>query len=237
MSAIGPIVLRISAPSENCALLIGRNPLRKRRWHMLRLHRVGIGTFAAMFGLMVLGSSVLGEDDPFAKLMPRKVGSSACFHRDYDAAHLKQHPRQATQSIVMSLKYEIPESLHPSARVMMRRKGAKEPFYVAAGCGWGEHSAKDAKAAQRLLGAMRDPSGLDCTAIEFTTSAREAGFFTIDLSSDMRSMVVAFEDFVAAWRGMSQEKPAPDLALGPQVSRVPARADQPFGMQDVRRGD
>jgi hypothetical protein len=29
-------------------------------------------------------------------------------------------------------------------------------------------------------------------------------------------MVVAFEDFVAAWRGMSQEKPAPDLALGPQ---------------------
>jgi hypothetical protein len=63
---------------------------------------------------------------------------------------------------------------------------------------------------------MRDPSGLDCTAIEFTNSAREAGFFTIDLSSDMRSMVVAFEDFVAAWRGMSQEKPAPDLALGPQ---------------------
>jgi hypothetical protein len=122
---------------------------------MLRLHRVGIGTFAAMFGLM-FGSSVRGEDDPFAKLMPRKVGSSACFHRDYDAAHLKQHPRQATQSIVMSLKYEIPESLHPSARVMMRRKGAKEPLYVAAGCGWGEHSAKDAKAAQRLLGAMRD---------------------------------------------------------------------------------
>src|SRR5262249_24494964 len=88
-------------------------------------HRVGIGTFAAMFGLMVLGSSVRGEDDPFAKLMPRKVGSSACFHRDYDAAHLKQHPRQATQSIVMLLKYEIPESLHPSARVMMRRKGSQ----------------------------------------------------------------------------------------------------------------
>src|SRR5262245_42637951 len=110
----------------------------ERRWHMLRLHRVGIGTFAAMFGLMVLGSTVRGEDDPFAKLMPRKVGSSACFHRDYDAAHLKQHPRQATQSIAVSLKYEIPESLHPSARVMMRRKGAKEPFYVAAGCGWGD---------------------------------------------------------------------------------------------------
>jgi len=158
---------------------------------MLRLHR--LGTFAATFGLMVLGSSLRGEDDPFAQLMPRKVGSSACFHRDYDAAHLKRHPRQATQSIVMSLKYEIPESLHPSARVMMRRKGTKEPFYVAAGCGWGEHSVRDAKAAQRLLGAMRAPSGLDCTAIEFTTSAREAGFFTIDLS-----------------------KPAPDLALGPQ---------------------
>src|SRR5262245_63512023 len=108
---------------------------------MLRLHRVGIGTFAAMFGLMVLGSSVRGEDDAFAKLMPRNVGSSACFHRDYDAAHLKQHSRQATQSIVMSLKYEINESLHLSERVMMRRKGDKEPLYVAAGCGWGEHSA------------------------------------------------------------------------------------------------
>jgi hypothetical protein len=34
---------------------------------MLRLHRVGIGTFAAMFGLMVLGSSVRGEDDPFVR--------------------------------------------------------------------------------------------------------------------------------------------------------------------------
>jgi len=44
----------------------------------------------------------------------------------------------------------------------------------------------------------------------------KACFFTIDLSSDMRSMVVAFEDFVAAWRGMSQEKPAPDLAFGPE---------------------
>src|SRR5262249_47224661 len=143
-------------------------------------------------------ASVRGEDDQFAKLLQITVGSSACFHRDYDAAHLKQHPRQATQSIVMSLKYEIPESLHPSARVMMRRKGAKEPLYVAAGCGWGEHSAKDAKAAQRLLGAMRDPSGLDCTAIEFTNSARDAGFFTIDLSSDMRIMIGALDDFVAS---------------------------------------
>jgi Na+/glutamate symporter len=39
---------------------------------MLRLHRVGIGMFAATFGLIAAGLIVGGEDDPFAKLTPKK---------------------------------------------------------------------------------------------------------------------------------------------------------------------
>jgi hypothetical protein len=200
---------------------------------MLRSPRFRIGMLAAAFGLWVLGASARGEDDPLAKLMPRRVGSSACFGRDYDAAHLKQHPGQATQSILLSLKYEIDASLHPFARVMMRRKDAKAPYYVLAGCEWNAQSAQHAKAAQRVLGATRDPNGLDCTALESTSSAREAGFFIIALSSDMRTAVVAFDDFVAAWRGMDQEKPAPDLALAVEdrvfrLARTSASACKPI---------
>jgi hypothetical protein len=44
---------------------------------MLRLHRVGIGMFAATFGLIAARLIVGGEDDPFAKLTPKKGWKAA----------------------------------------------------------------------------------------------------------------------------------------------------------------
>ena len=61
--------------------------------------------------------------------MPRKDGLSACFRRDYDAAHLKANPAQATQSILLSLKYQDGNVEGLILRLMMKRKDSREALF------------------------------------------------------------------------------------------------------------
>ena len=52
------------------------------------------------------GALAQSNDDPLSRAVPRREGASACFTRSYDGAHLKAHPRQVTQSVMLSLRYE-----------------------------------------------------------------------------------------------------------------------------------
>jgi hypothetical protein len=185
---------------------------------MPRLHRHSVAALVVL-GLLALAPPARAADDALGFVVERKDGNSACFRRDYDAAHLRAHPGQKTQSIVLSLKYEGGTVEGFAGRVMMRHAGSQDAFYIYAGCDWSAHK-QPGQAAASLLGAARNPHGLDCIAIESGSSAREAGSIVVDFASDGRKAVAVFDTPIAAWRGMDQRDPAPDLELG--------RADRVF---------
>ena len=162
---------------------------------------------------LALSSAAQAQGDPRDKLMPRKDGMSACFRRDYGAAHLKANPAQATQSILLSLKYQDGNVEGLILRVMMKRKDSAKPYYMMGGCDWAEHKTPGAQAA-RVLGSARHSRGLDCIMLESRESARESGEFIVDFSADMKTAVAVSDDVIAAWHGMDQGEPAPDLKLG-----------------------
>ena len=164
-------------------------------------------------GWLALSPPEQGQADPRDKLMPRKDGQSACFRRDYDAAHLKVHPGQATQAILISLKYEDGNVEGVMVRAMMKRKGGATPYFMMGGCDWAEHKKPGPEAA-RILGAARHSRGLVCLMLEAGHSARESGQIVFDFSADARTGVAVFDPVIAAWRGMDQSKSAPDLTLG-----------------------
>src|SRR6266576_1224664 len=89
--------------------------------------------------LIALSCAARAEDDPRETLMPRKDGMSACFRRDYEPAHLKANPAQATQSILLSLKYQDGNVEGLMLRVMMKRKDSPKPYFMMGGCDWAEH--------------------------------------------------------------------------------------------------
>ena len=153
------------------------------------------------------------QDDPRDKLMPRKDGMSACFRRDYDAAHLKANPAQATQSILLSLKYQDGNVEGVILRVMMKRKDSAKPYFMMGGCDWAEHQTPGAQAV-RILSASRHSRGLDCIMLESRESARESGEIIVDFSADMKTAVAVSDNVIAAWHGMDQGEAAPDLNLG-----------------------
>jgi len=175
------------------------------------LSQFAVAALAA--GLFVYSHTTQAQDDPRDKLMPRKDGVSACFRRDYDAAHLKANPAQATQSILLSLQYEGGNFEGAYVRVMMKRKESAAPYYMMGGCDWAEHKTLNAQAA-RILGAARLQRGFDCIMLEDSSSARESGSIDINFSADARTAVAVFEPDIAAWRGMDQSRYAPNLKLG-----------------------
>lgn len=171
--------------------------------------RLAVG--AAFF--IALSCTAQAQDDPRDKLMPRKDGQSACFRRDYDAAHLKANPAQATQSVLLSLKYEGGNVEGLILRLMMKRKDSPKPYFMMGGCDWAEHKTPGAHAA-RALGNARLLRGLDCIMLESRESARESGDVIIDFSADARTAVAVSDNVIAAWHGMDQSEAAPDLTLG-----------------------
>ena len=166
---------------------------------------------AALF--IALSCAAQAQDDPRDTLMPRKDGRSACFRRDYDAVHLKANPAQATQSILLSLKYQDGNAEGLILRLMMKRKDSAKPYFMMGGCDWAEHKTPGAHAA-RALGNARLLRGLDCIMLESRESARESGDVIIDFSADAKTAVAVSDNVIAAWHGMDQSEAAPDLTLG-----------------------
>jgi hypothetical protein len=165
--------------------------------------------------------------NPLSELMPAKAGASACFGRDYDAAHLKTHPAQKTQSVPLSFKYEDGQNF-PSVRVMLRQKGHEQPFYIVGSCSWEEHVNRDVK-GKRFDAAFKKEAGVDCDAISAPSSAEESGDFLIDLAPDGRTLVLYLFDNIAAWSGTDQAHDSIALALDTEdlifrLERTPSNA-------------
>jgi hypothetical protein len=158
---------------------------------MIRLPALGLAA-------LILAGGPAGAA-PLSRVIEPKTGNSACFARDYDAAHLRRYPHQATQSVMVSLKYDASESA-PVGRIMLRQRGRAEPLHVVGSCNFEVRANRDIQ-GNRLIRAFQKESGHDCLAITAPASAEEGGYFLVDLAADGRTLMLYLEDHVRAWRG------------------------------------
>jgi hypothetical protein len=162
--------------------------------------------------LLALGSTCAlaeGEDNPLTRLVPREDGRNACFTRTYDAAHLKRHQGQATQSIMLSLRFE-PE-VHHVVRIMLRQKS--RTLYIVGTCSWSDEANLGVD-GKPLMQAFTKKSGLDCHVSTGLNSDEESGDFPIDLPEGGRTLTAYLFDRVAAWTSTDQRRKTIALRLG-----------------------
>ncbi len=156
-----------------------------------------IRPLAVGIACLVLGGSAGAT--PLSRVIEPKTGNSACFVRDYDAAHLRRHPQQAIQSIMVSMKFDASES-SPVTRIMLRQRGRAEPLHIVGSCNFEVRANRDTQ-GNRLIRSFQRESAHDCLAITAPSSAEEGGYFLIDLAADGRTLTLYLEDQVRAWRG------------------------------------
>jgi hypothetical protein len=169
---------------------------------------------AALAILLALGggASAEGTDNPLTRMVPREDGSSACFTRSYDAAHLKRIPRQKTQGITLSLRFEQASNTH-IVRIMLRQKDRPTPLHIVGGGNWSDEANLGVD-GKPLMQEFTRTSGLDCHVSRGLDSDEESGDFPIDLPEGGKSLTAYLFDRVAAWSGTDQRKKTIDLRLG-----------------------
>jgi len=150
------------------------------------------------------------SEDPLARAVPQREGASACFMRSYDGPHLKAHPRQMTQSVMLSLRYE--HGYH-TVRIALQQKNKPAPFYVVGGCGWSE-TANRGVDDKPLVKEFKATSGLDCHAYAGLNSDQEGGDFPIDFAAGGTALTLYLVDQTSAWSGPDQKKKTIGLRLG-----------------------
>jgi hypothetical protein len=164
--------------------------------------------------LLSFGSSALAQskDDPLTRAVPRVDGSSACFSRAFDGAHLKQHPRQMTHTVLLSLRFEEDAGYH-IIRIMLREKNRPAPLHIVGVCHWSD-KANLGVDDKPLIKAFKATSGLDCAAYAGIVSDEEGGDFPIDFAEDGNSLTLYLFDQISAWRGTNQRKKTIGARLG-----------------------
>ena len=90
--------------------------------------------------------------DPLSPLTSAK-GSMLCFRHDYSPAHLAQHPKQTTKSVLLAFQEGF------VSIVVTPRIGARK--VIGAGCGWAPGAGIDTS-GHKMIPNFNKPAGFDC---------------------------------------------------------------------------
>jgi hypothetical protein len=166
--------------------------------------------FALVLASPVLGLPADAADDPLTRIVPK--AESACFRRDYDAAHMKSHRAQAVSGMLVSLKRETDPNMQGVAiRVAFRRNG--ETLYAWGGCAWSESASRDIR-GQRLIKEFKGDGAADCMATVAPSSAEEGGDFVISPDPGGRTLLVYLDSGLRLHRGTSGRWTTPFIEFG-----------------------
>lgn len=165
-----------------------------------------------LYALLVFNAPAHAADDTLARIVPPTDGASVCFERRYDARHLKRNPRQRTTHILLSFRYQGNDGTHIE-RIALTRRGESTPLYFAGGCDWSERANRNTS-GQRLLAYYPKDAGYACIALTAPGSAREGGFFLIDLANDGKSATLYFNTPIEAMAGADGHGFHGDVRLG-----------------------
>ena len=130
-----------------------------------------------------------------------------CYRRDYDAAHLRRVPGQATQTVLLSFRKD-------ATRIMLRQRG--RDHYIVAACDWSDKAAYDTS-GRLMIKAFKGPGGYDCIVMISPESAEEGGYVLLDLAGgDGSSLTLHADSPVKARTSLNMKARVTDLALSAQ---------------------
>lgn len=169
----------------------------------LPLKRSGVVSLA----LVALSGTAQAEqpNGPLDSLLKSKT-DGVCFRRDYDAAHLKRHPGQKTETIMLSFRQD-------AVRIELKQKDRKAPRYIVASCGWAETAGRG-PGNSRLIPAFTKDAGYDCIVIVSPSSAQEGGYALIDPAADGQSLMLHVDDPVTVQDSLEKGARALSFKLG-----------------------
>lgn len=147
--------------------------------------------FSTVCLAVVLATPALA--DPFNDL----VKTGACFHRDYDAAHLAKNPRQRTTSMTVWIKGEADDtrSGNGTVGIGVTRRGDAVALYLSGGCDW-----QPFKGTPEWMPSFRKKAGAGCVTsavpdvFHEASSAEEGGAIILDPAPGGRTMMVHMDD-------------------------------------------
>lgn len=141
-----------------------------------------------------------------------------CYRRDYDAAHRKRHPGQATQTVLLSFRKD-------ATRIMLRQRG--RDLYIVVSCDWSAKAGYDTS-GNLMIKAFKGPGGYDCIVMVSPESAEEGGYVLLDLAGgDGSTLTLHADSPVKARARLDMNARAIDLKLGAQDREFRlARTDQ-----------
>jgi hypothetical protein len=152
--------------------------------------------------------------DPLTDLVPVRAGASACFQRSYDAGHLKQHPRQAIRSVLLSLRREAKRPDNVIFRISFADKGRSEAALVGGWCNWRQPGVNRGEQVPRLVPGFPNEPGVLCQWLPYwEVSGEDASLFLIDLDPAGQWLMLYMRAAVTLWTGAYTPEP-PVLRLG-----------------------
>src|SRR5262245_30214858 len=103
---------------------------------------------------------------PLDDLITPVANTRACFSRVYDAAHLRQHPRQTTTAITVWLRYETMSGGAPgfalNLGLAISRRGDSLPYFAQGECFWDARANRDTS-GQRMIKLLNKDEAAVCT--------------------------------------------------------------------------
>lgn len=123
-----------------------------------------------------------------------KDGKGACFHRVYDAAHLKKNSRQQTTSMTVWIAGKD-EMKSGNTGLALTRRGDPQPLFLSGDCSWDSFAGPP-----HWMPSFRKKGGAGCitSAVPdvFTdvSSAKEGGPIILDPAADGKAMIVHLGD-------------------------------------------
>jgi hypothetical protein len=147
----------------------------------------------ALAALLTVACAVgAAQADPFSDLT--QGGNDACFRRDYDAAHLRVHPRQQIAAMSLWLKGETKEPGGNIGLAIVRRSDL-QALFLSGGCDWEVY--KDGKSWMK---SFKKKAGAGCITLAVpdvfpdASSAEEGGGVLLDPVADGKSVTVHLDD-------------------------------------------
>jgi hypothetical protein len=139
---------------------------------------------------------------------------SICFQRVYDDVHLRRHPRQKVEAVLLSLRRRAKDADDVFARFSFAAKGRGTSLIAGALCAWTDTGVNRGNYTDAPLAPnFPKDSGIGCAwSAEGLPMGDEAAQFPIDLDPSGRSLTLYLREGVSAWVGEADKRDV--LALG-----------------------
>lgn len=145
---------------------------------------------------------VAANATPLDEMIEPEKDHSACFTRTYDAAHLRQHPKQKVTSVRVWLRYEqMPgdvEGLALDLGIGIVQRGDNTPVFAQGDCIWDEHANVNTSARRMIKELHKDEAAVCMTSAQpdvfESTSAEEGGYLLLDRGKNNDTLMVYLPD-------------------------------------------